>query len=94
MLGVIILMCVLLWRGAPRPGSTGLRRLADSLAGFYSSRDYFYLLTIAAVVNCVPFLAGAGVMGLFLLLSVALVHLLWMGLLLLSIVAPPLPDES
>lgn len=93
-LGVIILMCVLLWRGAPRPGSTGLRRLADALAGFYSSRDYFYLLTIAAAVNCVPFLGAAGVMGLFLLLSVALVHLLWLGLLALSIVAPPLPEED
>ena len=89
--GVVILVCVLLWRGAPRADAGGLRGVGDLLASAFNSRDYFWLLAGAAVVNLA--LPGAGVMGLFLLVTTLLVHLLWAGILLCSLGGPAPGDD-
>ncbi len=86
--GVVVLMCVLLWRGAPRAESSGMRRVADGLAGAFNSRDYFYLLTIAALFNLVPPLAAKGLMAYFLVGTAALVHLTWLLIFLFTVVTP------
>ncbi len=86
--GVVVLMCVLLWRGAPRGESRGVRRVADALASAFNSRDYFYLLTIAALFNLVPPLAAKGLMAYFLVGTAALVHVTWLVIFLFSVVAP------
>ena len=87
--GVLLLMAVMLWRGEPSPTSTGLRRLGDSIASYFGSRDYFYLLLVAAAFNAVtPLSEGYGVMGWFLLGTAVLVHASWIILLAVSILAP------
>jgi hypothetical protein len=91
--GVVFLMCVLLVRGAPRGESRGIRRLADGLASAFNSRDYFYLLTLAALFNLIPQLAAKGLMAYFLVGTAALVHLTWITILLLTL-ASPAPAED
>ncbi|MCW8140998.1 MAG: CDP-alcohol phosphatidyltransferase family protein [Planctomycetota bacterium] len=91
--GVVLLLGVLLWRGAPRADSTGLRRVADGLASAFNSRDYFYLLTIAALFNLVPLLAAKGLMAWFLVATAALVHLTWLAIFVLSVVSPAPPED-
>ncbi|MEZ6188033.1 MAG: hypothetical protein R3F62_23875 [Planctomycetota bacterium] len=86
--GVMILALVLMWRGRPAPGPQPfLTRLGDFLAGSYGSRDYFYLFLVVAIGNMV--LPGAGLYGVFLLLSMALVNALWIVLLLMTVLSPP-----
>ncbi|MCO5164915.1 MAG: hypothetical protein M9894_00910 [Planctomycetes bacterium] len=91
--GVLVLMAVLLWRGAPRADSSGLRRVADGLASAFNSRDYFYLLTAAALFNLVPLLALKGLMAWFLVATAALVHLTWLAILVLSLASPAPPED-
>lgn len=91
--GVVVLMCVLLWRGAPKAEARGVRRLADGLANAFNSRDYFYLLTVAALFNLVPPLAAKGLMAYFLVATAALVHLTWLLIFVFSVVSPP-PAED
>lgn len=86
--GVLLLLAILLVRGLPNPRSTGLRRLGDAIATSFGSRDYFYLLLLAAVFNAVPGLSVHGVLGFFLLLTTVLVYASFALLLLTSIVAP------
>jgi hypothetical protein len=86
--GVLLLLAILLWRGLPSPHSSGLRRLGDAIATSFGSRDYFYLLLLAAIFNAVPGLSVHGVLGFFLLLTTVLVYASFALLLLTSIVAP------
>lgn len=90
--GVIVLAAMLLWRGPPQPDARGLRSWGDGMANAFNSRDYFYLLTIAALLNCAPPLYSLGVMGGFLLVTTVLVQALWLLLLLFNLVAPA-PEE-
>lgn len=91
--GVVFLMCVLLVRGAPRGDSKGIRRLADALASAFNSRDYFYLLTVAALFNLIPQLAAKGLMAYFLVGTAALVHVTWLTILALSVFSPAPAEE-
>lgn len=89
-LGILLLLGVLLWRGQPHPRSSGLRKIGDALATSFGSRDYFYLLVFVAILNLLT--PEIGVMGLFLILSTALVHFFWISLLLLNVVSPRRPS--
>ncbi len=91
--GVLLLLAILLWRGLPSPHSRGLRRLGDAVATSFGSRDYFYLLLLAAVFNAIPGLSVHGVLGFFLLLTTVLVYASF-ALLLLTSVAAPSPHEA
>lgn len=85
--GVIILALVLIWRGPPRPGPQPfMTRLGDMLAGSYGSRDFFYLFLVVAVGHVL--LPTAGLYGVFLLLSMALVNALWLVLLIMTVISP------
>lgn len=94
LLGVVVLMCVLLWRGAPRREATGLRRFGDALANIFNSRDYFYLLLVAAALDCIPLLNANGFMAGFLLGTAVLVHLFWLVLFLVSLASPRPSDDA
>lgn len=92
--GVLLLLAVSLWRGEPSPRSRGLRRLGDLVATSFGSRDAFYVLFGFAVFNAFPGMAEMGVLGFFLLLAAALVHLAWCALFLVSIPAPRPPAPA
>lgn len=85
--GVIFLFLVLVWRGMPTSEpQPALTRLGDFMAASFGSRDYFYMLLIAtAVAVAVP---HAGVLGFFLVLTTALVHLVWLSLAMLTAISP------
>lgn len=85
--GVLLLGMVMIWRGPPtQEPQPALTSLGDFLASSFGSRDYFYLLLGATAVSL--FLPHAGVMGFFLLLTTALVHVVWLSLLFLTAVSP------
>lgn len=85
--GVLLLGLVLIWRGPPsQEPQPALTSLGDFLASSFGSRDYFYLLLAATGVGLA--LPHVGVMGFFLLLTTALVHVVWVSLLLLTAIAP------
>jgi phosphatidylglycerophosphate synthase len=86
--GVLLLLVVLFWRGLPSSNSTGLRRVGDTIATAFGSRDYFYLLLFAAVANLIPGLSEQGFLGVFLLVTAVLVYGSFAVLFLVSLVAP------
>ena len=57
----------------------------------FGSRDIFYVVLFAALIRLLA--PEAGLLGLVLVLSAALIHLLWIVLLITTIVAPKPPEE-
>jgi hypothetical protein len=85
--GVVLLGCVLIYRGVPRHEATNpFERAGNALASVFSSRESFYLIPVLAGVNLL--FKGLGLLGLLLLVSALLIWPFWIALLLFTAVTP------